>query len=613
MYDNSHIKLEPKAEDRTESQRLGDEISSAIIQTGACWSTDVIDPIVSKKLQDRFGTGATHTQVWGGEIIGDTVGGFIYVGLKQLAHHASKLPLINKIGDPIEGAIEFVKNKFDKSYDSSGEKALAHWAREHHMDKDDPRYKRKLENYKYYQAESTIDSLIVAGASAASNIVAQKYMFKNTNPWQVITGSKLVGSVATLSLMFGANKTFPNFMQTLDHEMSDRYFSKVANAVNSTLGLETTKPEDTLEDDAPVKKKKAHHFPVLETAATGTLTSMALSKLAEPEEELVHFLPKSLAVGGAMVGGMLAAHWLIPDSIRAFNRELSTRYLPNWRKMVGMGKDTPAENQEVSEDAPEQAANTSAVPLAHDKRERFLASLQRAYMAEGKHDVQEFVSEQKRVCQSFVKALLPDGRFGKAVTEQYKAAVKASGGDLTGAEAYVEDMLLHRRDAMLGRIKLLDDPAFVAELQETLKKGKLHVASSGVSPEKKEKLVGSLMQAKAKPGQDAQARISDAAQEQITKQKALLAALDPASNAGQMLTAALSDQMGSNKQAIASNYLQERQEAARSVIAALAPEGDVVKEAVTRSGLTSKKPIAVPSSYRDKAQSRDTTQQSLSI
>jgi hypothetical protein len=78
LYDNSHIKLEPKAEDRTESQRLGDEISSAIIQTGACWSTDVIDPIVSKKLQDRFGSGATHTQVWGGEIIGDTVGGFIY-------------------------------------------------------------------------------------------------------------------------------------------------------------------------------------------------------------------------------------------------------------------------------------------------------------------------------------------------------------------------------------------------------------------------------------------------------------------------------------------------------------------------------------------------------
>lgn len=357
MSDDSKPKLDPRAEDRTDSQRLGDEISSAIIQTGACWATDVIDPIVSKKLQDRFGTGATHAQVWGGEIIGDSVGGFIYIVLKQLSRGLSKIP---GIGDPIENAILGLKNKFDTRLTRSGEKALAHWAKEHHVDKDDPRYQRKLDNYKYFQAESTVDSWIVAGASAGANIIAQKHVFKNTNPWQVIAGSKLVGSVATLTLMHGANKSFPNFMQTMDHELSDRYFSKVADKVKSTFGLQRSEAAEGVVQVEERKKSGDTPLPVLETLTAGTLTAMALKKVHNREEELVQMLPKSLGIGAGVVGGMFLAHAIIPDSVNAFNRELHNRYLPKWKRQLGFGEDKDRDEKHGHDE----------VGKHHDKRDK---------------------------------------------------------------------------------------------------------------------------------------------------------------------------------------------------------------------------------------------------
>jgi hypothetical protein len=483
------------------------------------------------------------------------------------------------LGDPIENAIGYVRNKMDKRYDASGEKALAHWAKQHHVDKSDPRYQRKLDNYKYHQAESTVDSLIVAGAAAASNITAQKYLFKNTNPWPVITGSKLVGSAATLALMFGANKAFPNFMQTFQHELSDKYFSKAANVVTSRLGLETSKTEDDdlLQDEDKKSAKKYNHFPVMETAATGTATALFLQKMANSEEELVHFLPKSLAVGGATVGGMFAAHWLIPDSIRTFNRELATRYLPSWRRAIGMGRDADTA-EESQPDASEKQKQSQNEPLAHDKRQRFLASLQRSYQEQGGHDIKEFVAEQKRICQAFVQALYPEGRFAKKLSDQYKQAIQGAGGDGASIDAFMEDMLLHRRDAMLARLKLLDDQVFVAELESTLKSNKTLVAASGVSPEKKEKLISGLMQAKTPEA------ITQSASQQRKQQGALLAAFDPASEASRILADALSTQLdGKDMKRVAVSYMQERQEAARNVTLALEEDGEILASATSRS------------------------------
>ncbi len=587
VSDSAEIGLDPDITQRDNTQRLGEQISRAIIQTGACWTTDVIDPPLSKFLQDRFGKGTDNKTVWFAEILGDSVGGAIYVGIKQAANFMGKLPLLNKIGNPIDAVTVKVKNQFDESLTKSGQKALKHWSEENHIDQNDPRYQRKLENYKYHQAEAQVDSFIVAASAGITNVVAQKKLFGNQNQWKMIGISKLCGSVATLTLMAALNRLLPNSMHKLESEMSDKYFSPVANAVKGSIGL---KDDSTAVEPVPVsesqKSRKSHGtVPVLETGIAATVTAMAVTKIHDHEAELVELLPKSLGIGAIAAGAIIGIRALVPESFRTFNKELYTRYtskLP-W---IGAGKEEGHSKEDAPAlPAPEKAAAQPAPILAHDKRERFMASLQRSYAAHGGQDIKAFVADQKRVCQAFVQAFVPQGRFSKTVAAEYAVALRAAGAQQPDSiNATVDDMLLHRRDAMLARLKLLDDPAFTSELEATLKSGKALIPAAGVSPEKKEKLIVELAHTK---GSDVQEAIQKKAHDRVLEQKALLAILEPQGAACRVLTESLASQLdpstAKNAGTIAANYLAERQEAARNVIITLAPEGEVVKEAIMRA------------------------------
>lgn len=215
----------------------------------------------------------------------------------------------------------------------------------------------------------------------------------------------------------------------------------------------------------------------------------------------------------------------------------------------------------------------AAPNLAYDKKERFLATLQQRYASDDITTVDQFVAEQKRICQAFVQALYPEGRFAKAIAAQFGAA----------STTEIEEMMLHRRDAMLARLSLLDNADFLSQLKTVLMSANPLMPASGVSPEKKEKLITALMQAPCHKGQEHPQAIRAAAKTLHSQQHAWLKAFSPDSEAAYQLTMALGNQLQGDVQAIARAYMQERQEAARNVMSELSDDGEVVTEAIRRS------------------------------
>ena len=212
-------------------KRAGREISFGIQQTIACWATDFIDPAVGQWFQNKHGhkhhhVSAKHT--WGGEIAGDSAAFFIYMAAKRL------------FTKPIDMVTAGVKRVLDPAYDKLGRKSLESWRRKQHLEVDDPAYLRKLELYKEFQAENWVDSGIIAGSSTAMNVLVQRKL-GNHQPMHIILGGKLIGAAATVATMLGLRTAVPESMQKLDQELSDRYFSKVARAAGSVMGV---KPDD---------------------------------------------------------------------------------------------------------------------------------------------------------------------------------------------------------------------------------------------------------------------------------------------------------------------------------------------------------------------------------
>lgn len=585
--------LESRIEDRSDSQRFGDELSRAIVQTGFCWSTDVIDPPVSKFLQDRFGRGASHKQVWYGEFIGDTIGGGIYIALKQLSHRIGRLPYLRWLGDPIDRMTDAVGRFSNNSLTRSGEKALKHWAEKHQIDRDDPRYQRRLENYKHHQAETMVDSWIVAGASAGANVAAQRYLLGNKNDLRVIGGSKLVGSAATLTLLTTANKILPHSMHRLETELSDHYFSPVADFIKSTFGIPT---EQNRENYAAAHAKALKEpAPVLETLLTTTATALALQKLHDRDEELVHLLPKGIGIGAVATAGMLLVRALIPQTLHTFNEELHNRYafrfMPWLKRQFGIGpapesvSQPPVEEESMRPIVSLADAPLIKKPLSRDKQTMYLQTLHRDY-AGGSFNLEHIRTREKHICNAFIPALDPNSAYAAALAEAHYHALKKLKGDdpvsdaqlRESAKVSIQSILLNRRDDMHSRLMLLDDANFLNELADTLAGKPIEKSTPS---EKKESLIESLVQTRGPLAREPAVHIYANAKGQIIEHQALADCFDPRGPATQALAKALSNLP--NAETIARDYTAERQKAAALVVKSLALDGEVVNEAVRRS------------------------------
>ncbi len=581
------------SKDLPRDKRTGREIAYGVQQTFACWATDFIDPPVSKWFQTKFGSKShdvTHRHVWGGEFLGDTSAFFVYVALKRFLYK------------PIDALIGGVKSAFDNRFTKMGEKSLALWRQHEHVGENDPRYKQKLEAYKHFQAENLVDSTLIATSATLTNVGFQK-MLGNGQNLRVILASKIVGAIATMSVMLGLRSRFPTATRTLDEELDDRYFSHAVRIAKRAIGVKEEAPilsASEMKEEEIRKKKEAKAArrmpaaPVLEAGAAATVASMATLKIMDKEREIAELIPRGLGIGALASSAVLALHFLLPKFSKAFNDELRERYNPR----------RSAEAKATKEAVPAPLAATAptleAAPIAEgalggDKRAAFMLNLRQAYVGRDVNDTaafDRFREEQKRVCDAFIVALYPKGAFAEALADGHFHSMRRLDAvtDHTrmkySSTVGIQSILINRRDDMLASRKLLDDDAFLAELKTQLAQP-LPPGANTLPEEKAETLVESLVQTRGPQGREPAVHIYANARGQVAEHQALADAFDPKGRAAAVLNSELTARLpGFTKEAvtkITTDYMQARKSAAEKVVDALTPDGAVVGEAVRRS------------------------------
>ncbi len=483
---------------QSRDKRVGREISFGIQQTLACWATDFIDPVVGSWYQKKFGNPdhkVTVGHTVGGEVAGDSAALFIYLAVKRF------------LTAPIDALTVGVKKTLNPFYTRLGHKSLKHWAEANQLEKNDPRYQHKLDMYKEFQAENLVDSSIIAASSTAVNVATQRVL-GNKQRLDIILAGKLIGAFATMATMLGVRAAAPTAMLTLDEELSDRYFSKVARRMGSWLGV-----------------KPSHIVPV---KPPEFLAEESFSMASLGDAPIVHRMP------------------------------------------------------------------------SNEKCSGFLARLHREYDDRDPNDpvaFAAFIEEQKQICDAFILALHPKGKFSKALSERYYTALshlqavdapEGMAGKLLkkSARVGIQSIVVNRRDDQTGFKKLLGDAEFLNDLKqliatEAAPKSKL------LSLEKQEDLIESLVQTKGPLGREPAVHIYGHAKGQIIEHQALAEAYDLQGDATRVLAAELQKSLPGFDPAVvqemAVDYMQDRKIAAEVVVRDLRLDGYIVNEAIRRS------------------------------
>lgn len=212
--------------------QLGEDIAFGLQQTLACWATDFIDPYVGKWFQDKFRSDHHHgtlAHTWGGEIIGDTAAFFAFLGVRQFMPQSV---------DWLKSAALHMGDGF---YEKTGKKSLASWAKMHHVDEKSDAYRKKLQEWKDFQADNFAKASVISASSVVLNVATQKAL-GNTHTLPVITASKLVGAAITMASMLGLRFLIPKTTKELDDELSDKYFNPVIRKTQRLFGATTDDP-----------------------------------------------------------------------------------------------------------------------------------------------------------------------------------------------------------------------------------------------------------------------------------------------------------------------------------------------------------------------------------
>jgi hypothetical protein len=509
--DNEHHQKRDRKKSDSEDKRMGRNIAFGIQQTLACWATDFIDPPISRWLQNKFGNKShpvTHTHVWGGEIIGDTSAFFSFLAIKKFFRK------------PVDAVIGWVKSIFNGYFEKTGKFAIKDWAAARNLTEKDARYQEKLEDYKQFQAENTVDSAIVATSATLANVGIQRAL-GNKQGLGLILASKIIGATITMATMLGLRTALPNATRTLDNELSNRYFSPMVRFTQRIFGVKNKNVSTEFE----IEGNEPHDSP-----------------------------------GDSPVNASMAHISTELDSAPIVDR-----------------------------------------PLADERRQALLDSLQRSFMGQHGQDLSKFkpfLEEQKKIFQAFIKVLYPQGQFAKQLGEEhYKALLEIHGESMEktksvpseewkkAAMVAMQSIVLNRRDDMLANLKILDDKNFTHQLEQNIKTNKkLPPADEyALTPERKERYIESLVQTKSKGGHEPAVHIYANAKGQLLEHQALAKALDVNGNVTRVLAEDLGKYLGRDATAIAKAYIDERHDLAHAVADVLNPAGEIVKEAVRRS------------------------------
>jgi hypothetical protein len=210
-------------------RQFGEDIAFGLQQTVACWATDFIDPVVGEKIQHRMGDAAKMPtgSTWIGEFVGDTAAFFAFLGVQKFA------PGITR------GLHKISRKLFDGFLEKSAKGHLKHWAEEHDVAIGSPEYKKKMEEWKEFQADNMAKSSIISAASTGLNIGTQRAIGNKNKIW-VIAVAKITGALITVAGMLGLRFALPQTTRSLDEELSQRYFSPIIRKTQELFGAEVS-------------------------------------------------------------------------------------------------------------------------------------------------------------------------------------------------------------------------------------------------------------------------------------------------------------------------------------------------------------------------------------
>lgn len=596
-------------------------------------------------------------EVWKGEIAGDISAFFIYMFIKRA------------LSRPVDGLIDWYRGRFDKRLEKNADKALSRWALYNHVDKADPRYQEKLQKIKHSEAENEVDSLIIATAATAANPFFQK-MFGNEKELPLILASKIVGSIATVGVMFGLRRAAPNTMNTMDEELSGRYFSKASSKVRGWLGMKDAQEEELPNEEkhydrsfstqsqsgsaivyaglagllAPffykhVKNGMEKVLPAEEASARKAIDEAAVEAYdaaIEANPELKDQLPlpvskvttkdEALIVGNEFFSriGMVAASALallglsslLPDTFRSLSEEVRDRYLSKFtgKKKVEVAAATAASIPAVTAYTPaegsalQSASQLSGAPLvphtlSMDKEQslaRMVAQHAAGVNLSDPEAKAQFIAQEKRLLRTMGDVLNPDGELVKLMGEKHldvlhHVASPESHPNLYGQTENLplfsleamQSIALNRRDDLAMLTQRLDQDEFMQKVEAAVPT--LSQASApGLSQQKREMLINSLLQTDNHPGRaEPTVHIYANAKGQVIEHKILAHVFKPDGDVSQFMTQSMQQALPNMKpdylQQVVQNYMQDRQNAAYATVDHFKLDGDLVREAVARS------------------------------
>lgn len=308
--------LTEQPEDRTLAQRLKHSLLYGARQTIFCFGTDAVEPFINKWAQNKVGDikqgAVTNKHTVLGEVSGDLAAYGAYVAIKTF------------MAAPVNMLIRGVRNL--PVFDTWGKKSVERWAEEHQVAEDDPRYKKRVEDYKTFQAENAVDSAIIATSATGLNLLAQRHWLGNRQSYATMLKGKLLGAGLTLVAMFTSSVIFPKQTRRIEDGIEEKLINPGMSALKRTLGIRE-EPQATI-TKTPEGQSPAADIPLSAEKRVGLLNMVgehALKIDYRDPAKRAHLLGKQKAVYEAFIkaldpeGPVVAA--MIHEHYETLNRE----------------------------------------------------------------------------------------------------------------------------------------------------------------------------------------------------------------------------------------------------------------------------------------------------
>jgi hypothetical protein len=229
-YTNTGLSLAVQKADATKRRRreFARQEAYNIEHTVTCLSTDPLtDPPINRFVQRRCGSyQPTLGQSWASEAAGD---GAAFTAFTALAYFCPQTMRAYRDG---MGMLA------DPFYRAVGKSATAHWAAEHGVDEDSDAARHHFREWKRLQEDTFANAAFLSTASTACNVLFQKMIQRNSNPWHVVLLAKALGAGSTALIMTGTRLAFPHAARHLDKALDTYCISPLVRASDACLGVD---------------------------------------------------------------------------------------------------------------------------------------------------------------------------------------------------------------------------------------------------------------------------------------------------------------------------------------------------------------------------------------